>query len=539
MNNSLHIIAEHYASGLQAYLIEGGEAGLERAYEFGRQAVESDLGVLDLESIYRKALAASLQRITNPAETLHTVEMAAEFLAESLAPFEMTHRGFREANNELRQLNKTLENEIVERKRAEAALQRARDELELRVQLRTAELAQANADLQAEISERKRYEEKLLLRDRAIEASSAGIIITDARQRDNPIIYANPAFAQMTGYSREELIGLNARILQGPETDPQAIESIRKALREAQPCLITLKNYRKDGMSFWNELFISPVRDSQGNLTHFIGVQTDVTQLRRAEEERHELEIARQIQLSLLPGSPLQIEGVIIAGFCLPASHVGGDYFDYFCGQDEIDIVIADVSGHSMGAALIMAETRSTLKAEALLRTLHIQNEPDKLIKGAGTADILLALNALLYDDLSRAELFITMFYMKYNQVTRKLSYANAGHNCPLLLPAGETVCRELDAEGIIFGVTMEIVFEEKSIILREGDLVLLYTDGITEAQNMAGTFYGTDQLAQLFATQGSNSPQEIINKILKDLQTFCNNSSFVDDISMVVLKVL
>jgi PAS domain S-box-containing protein len=246
-----------------------------------------------LESIYRKALAVSLQRITNPAETLHTMEMAAEFLAESLAPFEMTHRGFREANNELRQLNKTLENEIVERKRAETALQRAHDELELRVQHRTAELAQTNADLQAEISERKRYEEKLLLRDRAIEASSAGIIITDARQSDNPIIYANPAFAQMTGYSREELIGLNPRILQGPETDPEDIESIRKALRESQSCLITLKNYRKDGMIFWNELFISPVRDSQGNLTHYIGVQTDVTQLRRAEEERHELEIAK------------------------------------------------------------------------------------------------------------------------------------------------------------------------------------------------------------------------------------------------------
>ncbi|TAL46551.1 MAG: PAS domain-containing protein [Methylovulum sp.] len=538
MKDTLHDIAKHYTLGLQAYLTEGGEAGLSRAYELGRQAVESDLGVLDLESIYREALVLSLQRITDSVEPLRIVEMAAEFWAESLAPFEMTHRGFREANNGLLQLNKTLENEILERKRAEAALQRAHDELERRVQLRTAELAQTNADLQAEINERKRYEEKLLLRDRAIEASSAGIIITDARQRDNPIIYANPAFAKMTGYSREELIGLNARILQGPETDPGAIESIRKALREAQPCLITLKNYRKNGMIFWNELFISPVLDSQGKLSHFIGVQTDVSQLRRAEEERHELEIAKHIQLSLLPGSPLQVEGVIIAGFCLPASHVGGDYFDYFCGQDEVCIVIADVSGHSMGAALIMAETRSTLKAEAL-RAKYVQNDLDKLIKVAGAADILRALNALLYDDLSRAELFITMFYMKYNPITRKLSYANAGHNCPLLLPVGETVCRELDADGIIFGVSKEITFEEKNIVLREGDLVLLYTDGITEAQNPEGKFYGTDRLAQLFASQGSNMPQEIINKIVKDLQTFCDNSSFADDVSMVVLRVL
>jgi PAS domain S-box-containing protein len=299
---------------------------------------------------------------------MRIVALASEFWAESLAPFEMTHRGFRETNDELRQLNLALESEIAERKRAEAALQRAHDELEQRVERRTAQLAQANAELQAEIVERNRYEAELRLRERAIEASSAGIIITDARRRDNPIIYANPAFSQMTGYSREELIGCNPRFLQGPETDPEALEKLRDALREAQPCLITLKNYRKDGSSFWNELFLSPVRDERGNLTHYIGTQTDVTQARRAEEERHELEIAKQIQLSLLPGAPLQVDGALIAGYCLPATHVGGDYFDYFCGPDTVDIVIADVSGHSVGAALVMAETRSTLKAEALRR---------------------------------------------------------------------------------------------------------------------------------------------------------------------------
>ncbi|MGJ0485847.1 MAG: PP2C family protein-serine/threonine phosphatase [Methylomicrobium sp.] len=538
MKNGYQDYAQIYAAGLQAYLEEGGEAGLEHAYELGHQAVESDLGVLDMEAIFREALESALQRLSNPARTLRTVEKAAEFWAESLAPFEMTHRGYRAANAELRQLNEQLENEIDVRKHAEAELQEAHDELEQRVQLRTAELAQVNSDLQAEIAERKRYEERLLLRDRAIEASSAGIIITDARKKDNPIIYANPAFSQMTGYSPEELIGLNPRILQGPETDPEAIKVIRQALREDRPCLITLKNYRKDGTTFWNELYISPVRDSQGNLTHYIGVQTDVTQLRRAEEERHELEIAKQIQLSLLPGAPLYIEGGIIAGYCLPATHVGGDYFDYFCGEDAIDIVIADVSGHSMGAALIMAETRSTLKAEAL-RTLHMPPHAGKLENDAGAGNILQILNALLYDDLSKAELFITMFYMKYNPATRKLSYANAGHNRPLVLPAGETVCRELDAEGIILGVIKEITFEEKSTFLGHGDIVLLYTDGITEAQNPEGEFYSTERLTRLFSTQGNKTPQEIINNIVMDLQTFSGGSSFADDVSMVVLKVV
>jgi PAS domain S-box-containing protein len=531
MNDTLHKFAKHYASELRDYLAGAGEAGLQRAYELGRLAVESGLGVLDIESMYREALAAELERQPSAEEGRHTVVMAADFWAESLAPFEMTHRGFREANDELRQLNRTLKSEIAERKRTEAALQRAHDDLDRRVRLRTIELAQANADLQAEIGERKRYEAELRLRDRAIEASSVGIIITDARQPDYPIIYANPAFARITGFSREELIGRNPRLLQGPDTDPEAIAEIRQALREGRDCHLTLKNYRKDGTPFWNELFLSPVRDNQCHLTHYIGTQTDVTELRRAEEERHEMEIAKQIQLSLLPGSPLQVDGALVAGYCLPATHVGGDYFDYFCGPDSVDIVIADVSGHSMGAALVMAETRSTLKAEALHRLCEDGSR-------IGTGEILHTLNALLFDDLSRADLFITMFYMKYHRATRRLSYANAGHNRPLLRRAGETACRELDADGLIFGVSKNVAFEEKGTVLRKGDLVLLYTDGITEAQNPEGEFFGADRLGKLFAAQGAKMPQEIINTIVEELQTFCRSHSFADDISLVILKI-
>lgn len=421
----------------------------------------------------------------------------------------------------------------LERKRADDELQKAHDELELRVRLRTAELAKANAELETEIAERKRYEEELQLRERAIEASSLGIIITDARREDHPIIYANPAFARMTGYSREELIGRNPRMLQGPETDPKSVEEIRKALREACPCLITLKNHRKDGSIFWNELFISPVRDAKGDVTHFIGTQTDVTELRRAEEERHELEIAKQIQLSLLPGAPLEAAGASVAGFCLPATHVGGDYFDYFQVQDAVDIVIADVSGHSVGAALVMAEARSMLKAEALYRQIGRRD----LAASPGPADILHAVNMLLFEDLNRADLFITLFYMKYRPATRQLVYASAGHNCPLLFRAGETVCRELDAEGLILGVVPEVEFEQRNIVLARGDLVLLYTDGVTEARSPEGEFFGVEGLSRFLTTQGSYAPQQIISHVIEELERFCGNGSFADDVSLVVLK--
>ncbi|MEN8261673.1 MAG: SpoIIE family protein phosphatase, partial [Pseudomonadota bacterium] len=361
---------------------------------------------------------------------------------------------------------------------------------------------------------------------------SVGIVISDARQSDFPTIYVNPAFTEMTGYPREELIGQNMRLLQGPDTDSTAIQKVRQALQEGRSCEVVLKNYRKDGTPFWNELLISPVHEESGKLTHFIGVQTDITEIKRAEDEHQELEIAKQIQQSLLPKSSLKLDGLHIAGYCLPALQVGGDYFDYFWIRDAVDIVIADVSGHSIGAALMMAETRSTLKAE----TSNLIKTESNLNNSA--ANILHVLNNLLYEDLSRAELFITMFYLKYNMVTGQLRYANAGHNRALLLRHGETKCGQLDADGLILGVNKDVTFEEKTVHLEKGDLVLLYTDGITEAQNKKGEFFGAARLCRLFAAQGNHSAQSIIDHVIEDLKVFCQSSAFNDDVSMVVLKI-
>jgi len=384
-----------------------------------------------------------------------------------------------------------------------------------------------------DVTERKRFEDALRLRDRAIEASRVGVIITDPHRPGNPIIYANPAFIQMTGRSRDEVIGWNPGFLQGPETDPKAIEAIRNAVREERDCHLTLKNYRKDGTPFWNELYISPVRDDHGRLTHFIGTQTDVTALRRIEEERHEMEIARQIQLSLLPSTPLRADGALVAGYCLPAVHVGGDYFDYFATEEGIDIVIADVSGHSVGAALIMAETRSTLKMGADW-TAQGRAKPRN-----GAKRTLSVLNDLLFEDLNRAGFFISMFYLSYHSATRRISYANAGHNRPLLLRKDERNCTELDAEGLVLGIKKGVMFEEKALSLNQGDMVLLYTDGITEARNKQGEFFGELRLCELFMAHAHASPQDLIETIVEELGRFCQSRSFDDDISLVALKAL
>jgi len=122
------------------------------------------------------------------------------------------------------------------------------------------------------------------LLERAMNSTSNGIIITDAREKDNPIIYVNQTFERLTGYSLNEVAGYNCRFLQRDHRQPEEIAKIKQALQQGQECYSILKNYRKDGTAFWNELYIAPVRNGQGEIIHFIGVQTDITERKKAEE---------------------------------------------------------------------------------------------------------------------------------------------------------------------------------------------------------------------------------------------------------------
>ncbi|MFW6357921.1 MAG: response regulator [Chroococcales cyanobacterium] len=144
--------------------------------------------------------------------------------------------------------------------------------------------------LVSEIKEYAKQQQQLELLERAIAASSNGIVITDATKKDNPIIYVNSGFERISGYSASEILGKNCRFLQGEETDQGGLLELRKAIAQKIPCKVILRNYRKDGTLFWNELSISPVRDVSGKLTHFIGVQADISDRKRTEEKLRLLE---------------------------------------------------------------------------------------------------------------------------------------------------------------------------------------------------------------------------------------------------------
>lgn len=154
--------------------------------------------------------------------------------------------------------------------------------------------------LAQDISARRSVEQTLLLRDRAMSAVTQGIVITDAQKPDQPIIYVSPGFEKITGYEEEEVLGRNCRFLQGKQTAPGPVEELRRAIREGRGCSVELLNYTKQGTPFWNALSISPIQDAHGRITHYVGVQSDVTERRKLEE--HYLQAQKMEAVGRLAG---------------------------------------------------------------------------------------------------------------------------------------------------------------------------------------------------------------------------------------------
>ena len=184
--------------------------------------------------------------------------------------------------------------------------------------------------------------EALRVRDNAIWAAPNGIVIADATLPDYPLVYANPAFLALTGYTEAEVVGRNCRFLHGPGTDPDAVRTLREAIHSRTPCQVLIRNYRKDGTEFWNEVAVSPVQDGQGRTTHFVGVQTDVTARRGYDAARRAVEFELQ-------------ETVALLDTLLNSAPIGFAFFDPDLRYRRINDTLAQING--LPAAEMLGKT--------------------------------------------------------------------------------------------------------------------------------------------------------------------------------------
>ena len=243
----------------------------------------------------------------------------------------------------------------------------------------------------------------------------------------------------------------------------------------------------------------------------------------------HDIQIAGEIQKILLPADAPDVEGFEISGLNLPARTLSGDYFDYLAvNDDHVGIAIADVSGKGVPAALIMAMCRSALRSQA----------PGKL----SPSSVLQAVNRQLYPDM-KEDMFISMAYVVLNRRTGEAHLARAGHDAPLLFRRESSLVECLNPKGMAVGIDSGGVFDrfcnDFAFRLEKGDLLLLYTDGLTEALDPSGFEFGVERLRETLVANAGDGAVQILHKLSQSVIAFAGNQPQHDDITLIALRKL
>jgi len=244
------------------------------------------------------------------------------------------------------------------------------------------------------------------------------------------------------------------------------------------------------------------------------------------EKKRMEaqLEVARQVQLELLPSGDPELTGYDISAYNFPSEEVSGDYYDWVSiYEDQIAIVIADVSGKGVPASLLMAFLRASLRAAT-----HI---------GYATHISMAKVNYLLWESIERNQ-FVTAFYGIMDGLNRTLSFSNAGHNPPLLVEASGKH-RFIERGGLPLGMFRDTRYHEYYLSFNRGDVLILYTDGATEARNPSGEEFGRERLAEAVKANSTLNARDLIASLQQEVLTWTDGVGAADDVTFFVIKAL
>lgn len=257
-----------------------------------------------------------------------------------------------------------------------------------------------------------------------------------------------------------------------------------------------------------------------------IAIENAMLQKQLIEKERieKELQVARNIQSGFWPKEVPEIPCYKVAGCSRTAKSVGGDYFDYIQipGSKNWGFTVSDVSGKGVPASLLMATMRASLRS-------HVENE-------FNVSESMKKVNRLIYQD-SPIDKFITSIYGTLDVENHSFTYVNAGHNNPYVIRNSEHKLEELKAGGVMLGIIDPVEFEEDTITLNKGDKLVLFSDGITEAQNTKGEFFEDERFEQWLLDNKDKDPFEMMIDLLNDIVDFSKGEPQSDDITIVIIE--
>jgi serine phosphatase RsbU (regulator of sigma subunit)/predicted enzyme related to lactoylglutathione lyase len=322
--------------------------------------------------------------------------------------------------------------------------------------------------------------------------------------------------------------------------DYKLIGRSRHAVLVTEDVMAKFEEWSKRGVRFhhppqttlWGGIF-TRFDDLDGNSFMLLGRDDFVREIeaeRRAAAEKleaerraaQELDIAKRVQARLFPQNLPPLKTLDYAGVCIQAHAVGGDYYDFLnLGQSRLGLVIGDMSGKGIGAALLMANLQANLRSQSAIALEHPQR-------------FLQCVNQLFSENTTESA-YATLFFGEYDDLTRRLRYANCGHYSPLLL-RGDGRLEELHSTGTVLGLFREWDCAVEECSLEPGDVLVLYTDGITEAFSEAGEEFGEQRLGELLRKHRELTAQAMLTAVLEEVQRFSAGKQ-QDDITLIVAK--
>jgi sigma-B regulation protein RsbU (phosphoserine phosphatase) len=374
-----------------------------------------------------------------------------------------------------------------------------------------------------DITAEKQAEERLRQSEekyrRIVETAGEGFLMMDVNLN---ILDVNEAFCRMIGYPRDEIVG-KIPIDFADEEFKEVILTHREDLLARDYREFECAFLSRDGRKIPVLIHGKTLRDADGTAIGHVALVADMTEYKKS------LMLAGEVQKSLLPQRKPSVPGLDVAGRSVPCEEIGGDYFDFLCGEEQkcglFSVVVGDIAGHGVDAALYMATARAFLRMRAL--------------RSGSISDIVTDLNRHLSPDAVKTGRFMTLFYVAFDPQKEALRWVRAGHDPAVLYDPAQDRFEELKGDGVALGINETFNYcENIKTDIADGQIIAIGTDGVWEALDKNGEMFGKQRFCQVIRRHAGTGATEILDAVFDELGQFTKGVLPEDDITLVIVKI-